>query len=89
MGKATGTSAMNLLVYISYWNVHVYRRVRFITDCFFFFRIATHAQGASALVFHRDSPYFDFEPANVITVWIALDDMTNEVGPLEVSHIFL
>ena len=40
--------------------------------------------GASPLVFHRDSPYFDFVPDDVITVWIALDDMTcDELGPLE------
>eukprot|EP00941_MAST-03F_sp_MAST-3F-sp1_P003711 g3711.t1 len=41
--------------------------------------------GASPLVFHRDSPYFDFSPDDVITVWIALDDMTQtpSVGPLE------
>lgn len=38
---------------------------------------------SSALVFHRDSPYFDFVPADVLTVWIALDDMDSEVGPLE------
>ena len=36
--------------------------------------------GASALVFHRDSAYFDFAPPHVVTVWIALDDMTKEVG---------
>ena len=40
--------------------------------------------GASPLVFHRDSPYFDFVPDDVITVWIALDDMTcDDLGPLE------
>jgi ectoine hydroxylase-related dioxygenase (phytanoyl-CoA dioxygenase family) len=39
--------------------------------------------GAAALTFHRDSPYFDFVPAAVATVWIALDDMTEELGPLE------
>lgn len=38
---------------------------------------------STALVFHRDSPYFDFEPADVLTVWIALDDMDEEVGPLQ------
>lgn len=26
--------------------------------------------GSGPLVFHRDSPYFDFDPADVITVWI-------------------
>ena len=35
------------------------------------------------IVFHRDSPYFDFEPSDVLTVWIALDDMDEEVGPLQ------
>eukprot|EP00435_Cladocopium_sp_Y103_P030424 s1184_g7.t1 len=39
--------------------------------------------GAGPLVFHRDSPYFDFEPDDVITIWIALDDMTMDLGPLE------
>ncbi|KAL3811903.1 hypothetical protein ACHAXA_001428 [Cyclostephanos tholiformis] len=47
--------------------------------------------GAPPLVFHRDSPYFMFEPNDVITVWIALDDMDDEVGPLEYvrgSHLW-
>jgi ectoine hydroxylase-related dioxygenase (phytanoyl-CoA dioxygenase family) len=39
--------------------------------------------GAAPLVFHRDSPYFMFQPANVITVWVALDDMDEEIGPLQ------
>ena len=39
--------------------------------------------GAPPLVFHRDSPYFMFEPAEVVTVWVALDDMDEELGPLE------
>jgi hypothetical protein len=39
--------------------------------------------GATPLVFHRDSPYFMFEPADVVTVWVALDDMDRAVGPLE------
>jgi hypothetical protein len=39
--------------------------------------------GAPPLVFHRDAPYFMFEPAHVITVWLALDDMDAELGPLE------
>ena len=38
---------------------------------------------SGALSFHRDSAYFDFVPADVITVWIAFDDMVPEVGPLE------
>ena len=43
------------------------------------------------LVFHRDSAYFDFVPSDVITLWLALDDMTPEVGPLEYvqgSHLW-
>lgn len=47
--------------------------------------------GAPPLVFHRDSPYFMFYPNDVITVWIALDDMDDEVGPLEYvrgSHLW-
>jgi hypothetical protein len=39
--------------------------------------------GAPPLVFHRDSPYFMFDPDDVVTVWIALDDMLEELGPLE------
>ena len=39
--------------------------------------------GAAALTFHRDSAYFDFVPSDVVTVWIALDDMDPELGPLE------
>jgi hypothetical protein len=39
--------------------------------------------GAPPLVFHRDSPYFMFDPPEVVTVWIALDDMDDELGPLE------
>lgn len=39
--------------------------------------------GAAPLTFHRDSPYFDFVPCDVVTVWIALDDMDDELGPLE------
>ena len=39
--------------------------------------------GAGALAFHRDSAYFDLEPSSVTTVWIALDDMTPSIGPLQ------
>ncbi|KAL9189078.1 hypothetical protein ACHAXT_011568 [Thalassiosira profunda] len=39
--------------------------------------------GAPPLVFHRDSPYFMFTPSDVVTVWVALDDMDEEIGPLE------
>ena len=39
--------------------------------------------GAPPLVFHRDSPYFDFVPDDVVTVWVALDAMAPELGPLE------
>lgn len=39
--------------------------------------------GAAPLVFHRDSPYFMFTPSDVVTVWVALDDMDEEIGPLE------
>jgi hypothetical protein len=47
--------------------------------------------GASPLVFHRDSPYFMFDPPDVVTVWLALDDMDAELGPLEYvcgSHLW-
>lgn len=39
--------------------------------------------GAAPLAFHRDSPYFMFDPPDVVTVWVALDDMEEELGPLE------
>eukprot|EP00977_Amphora_coffeiformis_P027977 scaffold34676_cov176-Amphora_coffeaeformis.AAC.6 len=40
--------------------------------------------GAPPLTFHRDSPYFMFTPADVVTVWVALDDMDDEsIGPLQ------
>jgi phytanoyl-CoA hydroxylase len=39
--------------------------------------------GAPPLTFHRDSPYFMFTPNDVVTVWMALDDMDDEIGPLE------
>lgn len=38
--------------------------------------------GSKPLVYHRDSPYFMFDPNEVATVWIALDDMEEEKGPL-------
>lgn len=44
-----------------------------------------------ALAFHRDSPYFMFDPPDVVTVWIALDDMDEELGPLHYvsgSHLW-
>jgi hypothetical protein len=34
------------------------------------------------LAFHRDTPYFMFDPPDVVTVWLALDDMDAELGPL-------
>lgn len=39
--------------------------------------------GAPPLTFHRDSPYFMFDPPSVVTVWVALDTMDHELGPLE------
>jgi phytanoyl-CoA hydroxylase len=47
--------------------------------------------GAPPLTFHRDAPYFMFTPDHVMTVWIALDDMDAEIGPLEYvrgSHVW-
>lgn len=46
---------------------------------------------SQALAFHRDSPYFMFDPPHVVTVWIALDDMDEELGPLHYvsgSHLW-
>ena len=40
-------------------------------------------QCSAPLSFHRDSPYFMFTPDDVVTVWVALDNMTEELGPLE------
>lgn len=40
--------------------------------------------GSGALNYHRDSSYFDFSPSDVITAWIALDDMDSpKIGSLE------
>lgn len=39
--------------------------------------------GAPPLTFHRDSPYFMFSPPDVVTVWLALDNMHAEIGPLQ------
>ena len=48
--------------------------------------------GSKPLSFHRDSPYFMFTPPDVVTVWVALDDMVDEsMGPLEYvrgSHLW-
>ncbi len=48
--------------------------------------------GSPPLAYHRDSPYFMFEPHSVATVWIALDDMYGEeIGPLtyvKKSHLW-
>jgi len=38
--------------------------------------------GAPPLAYHRDTPYFMFEPDGVVTAWVALDDMDDELGPL-------
>jgi len=46
---------------------------------------------SAPLAFHRDSPYFMFHPDDVVTVWLALDDMDEEVGPLQYvkgSHLW-
>lgn len=47
--------------------------------------------GAPPLVFHRDNPYFMFDDPAVVTVWIALDTMDAELGPVEYvkgSHLW-
>ena len=38
--------------------------------------------GSPPLTYHRDSPYFMFTPSSVVTVWVAFDDMVEELGPL-------
>lgn len=38
--------------------------------------------GSPPLTYHRDSPYFMFSPSAVVTVWVAFDDMVEELGPL-------
>lgn len=46
---------------------------------------------SSPISYHRDTPYFMFTPNDVITVWIALDQMDNEIGPLHYipkSHLW-
>jgi len=47
--------------------------------------------GAPPLAYHRDSPYFMFKPNDVCTVWIALDDLSSDLGPLQYvksSHLW-
>ena len=48
--------------------------------------------GAGPLAWHRDGPYFMFTPRDVVTVWIALDDMDEAcMGPLRYirgSHLW-
>lgn len=48
--------------------------------------------GSKPISFHRDSPYFMFTPSDVVTVWVAFDDMTDDsLGPLEYvsgSHLW-
>eukprot|EP01104_Vermistella_antarctica_P013689 TRINITY_DN4184_c0_g1_i3.p1 TRINITY_DN4184_c0_g1~~TRINITY_DN4184_c0_g1_i3.p1 ORF type:complete len:217 (+),score=20.84 TRINITY_DN4184_c0_g1_i3:143-793(+) len=47
--------------------------------------------GTKELCFHQDTPYFPITPADVLTVWIALDDTSREVGTLEYvagSHLW-
>jgi ectoine hydroxylase-related dioxygenase (phytanoyl-CoA dioxygenase family) len=39
--------------------------------------------GAGPIVFHRDTTYFEDFADRVVTVWLALDRMEPEVGPLE------
>lgn len=39
--------------------------------------------GAGPLVFHRDTTYFEDFSSSVVTVWLALDRMDDQVGPLE------
>lgn len=51
----------------------------FLTDEVFSF---PDIPGAPPLVFHRDSPYFMFTDPSVVTAWIALDDMEEQLGPL-------
>lgn len=46
---------------------------------------------SAPLVFHRDTPYFHFTNNQVVTVWIALDDMEEDMGPIEYvkgSHLW-
>lgn len=52
--------------------------------------------GAGPLTFHRDSPYLDFDPPGVVTVWLSLDDLSTsaraeQLGSLEYcvgSHLW-
>eukprot|EP00743_Colponemidia_sp_Colp-15_P004127 GILK01004455.1.p1 GENE.GILK01004455.1~~GILK01004455.1.p1 ORF type:complete len:379 (-),score=49.31 GILK01004455.1:91-1185(-) len=40
--------------------------------------------GSSTVAMHQDAPYFDFfDPADVITFWIALDDTNENAGTLK------
>jgi ectoine hydroxylase-related dioxygenase (phytanoyl-CoA dioxygenase family) len=41
--------------------------------------------GSPALAFHQDTPYFQdwWEPLDIVTVWITLDDLDEPMGPLQ------
>jgi len=78
----TDTQLGNLILQLTGWK----EGIRLIQD-----QIWAKPPGGPSLVFHRDSPYFMFEPDDVITVWVALDDMEEELGPLEYvkgSHLW-
>jgi phytanoyl-CoA hydroxylase len=44
------------------------------------------ARVGSAVPYHQDNAYFNYEPADVLTIWIALDESTPENGCMIVAE---
>jgi phytanoyl-CoA hydroxylase len=43
--------------------------------------------GCGPLSFHRDSPYLDFDPSDVATLWITLDDISTDATAHEMGAL--
>lgn len=75
---ATSWQLGHVVAHLAGWNTAMFGGTRLGQD-----QIWAKPPGSPPLVFHRDSPYFMFAPSHVVTVWVALDDMDAELGPLE------
>ncbi|KAA8494628.1 putative alpha-ketoglutarate-dependent hypophosphite dioxygenase [Porphyridium purpureum] len=83
---ATSEWLGEIVAHLAGWDNPVHGGARLAQD-----QVWMKPAGAPPLAFHRDSPYFMFDPSDVATVWVALDDMDEEVGPLEYvrgSHVW-
>lgn len=80
---ATAPELGHLIAALAGWEKH---GVRLAQD-----QVWAKPPKAGSLIFHRDSPYFMFAPADVVTVWITFDNLDDEIGPLEYvvgSHLW-